>query len=436
MDLIILIAVLAWVSARAVERGSQERRKSREGRLGEISKRMPGGVPKSRKLRASATHDAGWWGGEVLHGFPVHRRGWHAGWLAHQVEAVRQDAIREEARTTHLETRQSFAEKVREHRERQARAQEAIDAYTAVHGEPEGKAGREAVREAVLADVVPIRPRDRAIPDEIWHDHGPGAGDRRISEPVPSAWVPVSQTAFVPRQFAPEPGPYVAKDSAWLEPGDRRCGTCGGSGALGEGTCPVCRGWGSAPADPGAPEAEPGAICAACGRPGTEDDPVLRDGRHLIHRSHAIEGTRRAHEAEKALAAPVTELADFRGGQPAPEMNGGTNVPTGVQTETTYGQTHADLSGMITEAEMELARLRVRQIGALVEKVAAAGVGGDTLSHLADVDDGIQAEIKAAQQQLDSAQAAKDALVRDHGAGHEYHSTAAGGGAEKTFLQE
>jgi hypothetical protein len=80
-------------------------------------------------------------------------------------------------------------------------------------------------------------------------------------------------------------------DSAWLRPGEKRCRACRGtgSGKDGTGTCPACRGWGSAPPDPDGPEAAPGTVCTACGRPGSPDDPVLADGGGPVHRSHARE---------------------------------------------------------------------------------------------------------------------------------------------------
>jgi hypothetical protein len=80
-------------------------------------------------------------------------------------------------------------------------------------------------------------------------------------------------------------------DSDWLRPGEKRCRACRGSGASedGTGSCPACRGWGSAPPDPDGPEAAPGTVCTACGRPSSPDDPVLADGGGPVHRSHARE---------------------------------------------------------------------------------------------------------------------------------------------------
>jgi hypothetical protein len=80
-------------------------------------------------------------------------------------------------------------------------------------------------------------------------------------------------------------------DSDWLRPGEKRCEGCDGSGRNKAGTaqCPACRGWGSAPPDPDAPEAAPGTVCTACGRPASPDDPVLADGGGPVHRSHAVD---------------------------------------------------------------------------------------------------------------------------------------------------
>src|ERR1035441_788363 len=80
-------------------------------------------------------------------------------------------------------------------------------------------------------------------------------------------------------------------DSAWLRPGEKRCRGCRGTGRGKDGTltCPACRGFGSAPPDPDAPEAASGTVCTACGRPASPDDPVLADGGGPVHRSHARE---------------------------------------------------------------------------------------------------------------------------------------------------
>lgn len=79
--------------------------------------------------------------------------------------------------------------------------------------------------------------------------------------------------------------------SDWLRPGETPCEGCGGSGRNKTDTaqCPACRGWGAKPPDLNAPEAAPGTICPACGRPAKPGDPVLADAAGPIHRSHAVE---------------------------------------------------------------------------------------------------------------------------------------------------
>jgi hypothetical protein len=83
----------------------------------------------------------------------------------------------------------------------------------------------------------------------------------------------------------------MATKSAHLRPGEKPCEGCNGSGRNKADTdaCPACRGWGSRPPDPRAPEAPAGSICPACGRPARDGDPVLADKGGLIHLSHAME---------------------------------------------------------------------------------------------------------------------------------------------------
>jgi hypothetical protein len=81
------------------------------------------------------------------------------------------------------------------------------------------------------------------------------------------------------------------KRSSWLRPGETPCEGCKGSGRNKADTdaCPACRGWGSKPPDPHAPEAAPGTICATCGNPARPGDPILTNKADPIHRSHAME---------------------------------------------------------------------------------------------------------------------------------------------------
>src|ERR1039457_3237257 len=116
-------------------------------------KAAPGKLSKSRRAAVAAHHAQGWWLSELFHGFPVTRTGWHAGWLSNKAAADHGKAIREEARTTHLETRASVLSGIPEHRKRQAEARKQIEA--ALAAQPQAK-GKKAVKEAAEAVVLPF----------------------------------------------------------------------------------------------------------------------------------------------------------------------------------------------------------------------------------------------------------------------------------------
>jgi hypothetical protein len=82
-----------------------------------------------------------WWAREAGHGFPVHRTGFHSGWLAHKTALDQSRVKREEARTKHLDTRVSVLAGLREHRERQREAQGLIDKAIEDAGEDGQPAG-------------------------------------------------------------------------------------------------------------------------------------------------------------------------------------------------------------------------------------------------------------------------------------------------------
>jgi hypothetical protein len=94
--------------------------------------------------------------------------------------------------------------------------------------------------------------------------------------------------------------------SDWLRPGETPCEGCKGSGRdkAASDACPACRGWGSKPPDPHAPEAAAGTICTACGNPARPGDPVLADPGGMVHHSHAVE-----HQAAYAAALAILNRA-------------------------------------------------------------------------------------------------------------------------------
>ena len=265
-------------------------RESKTAAVKAASGKNGGKLSKSRRAAVAARHAQGFWAGEILHGFPMARRGWHAGWLAHKAAADHQKALREEARTTHLETRASVLSGIPEHRKRQAEARALIEKALAEHPDATSK---KAVEEAAGAVVLPWRPRTAPLPSET-----------------------------VGR---PEPGPYAPRpdarpgDSSWLNPGESRCELCDGTGRnkAGNDACPACRGWGGAAPEPGAPEAPDGTICTACGHPSRHLDPVLDVPGGPLHESHVLD----QHDAYQNALIDARP-AQGAGAAPSPATNG------------------------------------------------------------------------------------------------------------------
>jgi hypothetical protein len=134
--------------------------------------------------------------------------------------------------------------------------------------------------------------RATSLADEVKSRRAAGVPPEGIADDPPLG--PFSDTPPAPSSngTSPEPGaPLSPRLSDWLKPGQPRCEGCGGTGSnrTGSDSCPACRGFGSGPGDPAAPEAPDGTICEACGRPAGPGDPVLADAGGPVHRSHVIE---------------------------------------------------------------------------------------------------------------------------------------------------
>jgi hypothetical protein len=382
---LLIIAAIGFALWASLRHGREDRQKSRKNRLKEIARQMPGGIaPKAARRRNALVHDSAWWAREIAHGFPVHRTGWHAGWLVHSTEALQQKAVRDEARASHENVRQSYSEA-------RARRREALDQVEHILDAPD--APKQAVREAV-GQVLPF-------PDRMQPEAPGVAPEADAGSPPPGPETgyegPLNRdprvTTSADGDLITASRPLTPQEQQWAAEDHARLRELQNAGQIsGPGTFRRQRG-------PG------GRVLSEKFTP--EPGPYRSD-----------------HGKQGGDGHPVSAAA-----------SGGVPVTTGT-TETTYSQTNAALDKIVSESEAEIARLRARQVGQLVEAVGTAGVGGSVLGHLADIDDGVQKQIAAAQQQLDSAQAAKAAHIRDHGQGHEYHSGAAGGGAEKSYLQE
>lgn len=125
MEILIIFAI-AWAFKGAWDHTKAAYQRSRDDRLAEVARTYPGGViPEPQRAAIARHHALGYWGGEILHGFPVARTGLHAGWIAHKTAAARAKAIREDAHTAHEDAAESFRQRVEARRDatRQALAE-------------------------------------------------------------------------------------------------------------------------------------------------------------------------------------------------------------------------------------------------------------------------------------------------------------------------
>jgi transposase-like protein len=374
--LAVLFIVGVWEATKyAGEHARADYHRSRDAKVREAGGASLGGRRRRSVIRR---HRAGYWTREVAHGFPVTRTGLHTGWQAHRTASAHEKHKREEARTTSLETLATLLPSLREHRERQEKALQEI-------------------RKQQGQEEAPGEPGVPPLPSETVEPR---------ADPGPAL----------------PPEPAAQRDSDWLQPGEPRCEGCGGTGRnkAGDDACPACRGWGSAAPDPYSPLAPVGAICTACGNPGTEHDPVLDDPQGLIHSSHAEE----AQERYQAALATMNGTAAANGSGSRPATEGG-HMPTGTASaDVTYDQLQAEATKVVNEAEQQLASLRASRLSNMVEGMAGMVNDSNSLSRAAEIDEAIREQMKAAQQVLDAAQAFKDGLRRDHGAQNEAHQNA------------
>lgn len=453
MEILVIAFILGvgFAGRSAWDHVQRTRKAAASGRQKAVARAYGKALPKHKVKATARRHALGWWLREAGNGFPVTRTGWHAGWIAHRTEYLQHAGHREEARTRHAEAQATAAETVRDHAQRRAAARARRDAILRQlqDSPPEGK-GRQAVREAAGAVVLPFVPRER-----------------------PHAPLPAETVGKGKEQ--PEPGPYAQlgdSDSAprlsdWVRPGDPLCESCGGTGGLPGGQCAECLGCGIGPGSPESPVVD-GAICSACGQSALPGDPVVQDGNDLTHRSHITDDIARRQDAlgvnnvsADAARNPTDPIAtegehvttgiDQGALEPSGESLGyfhddgdalKATAPTATKgapvtastAETTYDQQIAAANAIISESEHEIARLRTRRITQQVENLASLGLDSGSLGRAAEIDDSLRAQEKQAQETLDRAQAFRDGLVRDHGAGNEYHQAAPGGGAEKAFF--
>lgn len=182
----------AWDHARA------DRQASRQASVTKAQqKASPKDLTPGQRRVTTARHDVGWWAAEILRGFPVHRTGWHHGWLEHKTELVKRRTDREKARTEHIETQAGHAETLPGERERQQKAQQRIEK---AQQPPPGQEPGEVPR--LPAEMVPVpSPALPQIQEPAW-----------ASPPAPPSEAEGSTTAV--NGTAPSPAPVEGKPVA------------------------------------------------------------------------------------------------------------------------------------------------------------------------------------------------------------------------------
>jgi hypothetical protein len=129
----ILLGLMFWVAVgagvkTAWDHARADRHAARQANVTKAAKKAsPKDLTPAQRRVTAARSDVGWWASETLRGFPVHRTGWHNGWLEHKTELVKRRDERERARTAHAETQADVAETLRGHRERQRAARQRYD---------------------------------------------------------------------------------------------------------------------------------------------------------------------------------------------------------------------------------------------------------------------------------------------------------------------
>ena len=379
----LLIFALAYAADKAIQHVRKRMGESRSERIAEGMKKFPG-MSAARRKRMAARHDTGWLASEVLHGFPVTRTGWHAGWLSHKTAAVHQKAIRDEARRTHADVQDSLREAV---------GKEADQNVTAITGAAGGSDLTRKQTADTLAKVIPITAAKGA---------SEGVSEEGSQEAVPEA---------------PEPGPYAPQATS--------------------------------------PDAEPAAPgithCQACGHEGRPGDELVTKEPEgwKVHQSHFKDPDSGFYEPpadedgwpsgipHKRKSDPAaTEGAGMPATDDYSTINGmGTGRARPGNADATYDQSIAAAKQIISECDQEIARLRTHRLGNLVDSLSGMSLDSGSLGRAAEIEDGLRAQQKAAQQTLDSAQAFHDGLQRDHGAVNEAHQSAPQGGAEREFYQ-
>lgn len=416
MELLFLIAV-GFAFRSAFDHAKTRMRESRAASVRQVRKTYrKGEIPKHKLKAAARRHDAGWWLSEFGHGFPVARRGWQAGWIAHRTAAEQHRARLEEAKTSHAEAQASVIAGLPDHKARQAEARKRRDEILErLKGQPEeAKGSRKAVQAAadqVTADEVAVKRAEKQKAAGV----PPLPSDTIDRKPAPGPYAPDddADNADPEVETATSDLPEDHELSDWLRPGEPRCRVCDGRG------CRDCRGWGSAAPDPNAPEAEPGTICNACGRPGTDDDPVLaQPGGTNLHRSHA-----EADPRNQADQKPTANPSPTTGGSPVTAI------------EATFTSVIAASRAALAQSDQDTQEIRGRKEAAyaLADQMAEAGVDPAAISAQMDYADQLAIAEKALAAAGENAGNTATTVEKFHGQMQEAADNSPGKIAERAF---
>jgi hypothetical protein len=355
----------------------------------------PGGLSRSHRSSAVRNHAAGYWSREAAHGFPVTRTGWHAGWLAHKSASDHQRAVREEARTTQLETRAAFIPAIRDHRARQAEARRQIAEGLAREPSPAGKKAVQTAASNVRLFPPRTPPQDPPLPSErVAPVPGPYAAPPRRADDQPENGE---------RPHSPQMAKLLGTDTPEGAARFDRMSALRDSGYTG----PIDQD-GNKQADT---QSNP--------------SPAWRRPRASSY------GAWRADDINERWDDPLPSDTQST---PSPATNGAAPMSRGP-AEQTYDQTIQDSNDIIRDCEQELARLKARKITQKLEQLASSGLDPANLGRASDIDDALKEQEKAAQKALDTSQSFRDGLQRDHGGMNESHQSAPVKGAQPEFYE-
>lgn len=142
---IIIFALMIYASKHAFE----DYQASRDARIAQATKGHPDkNLPDHERRRVARAHAAGFWGGELAHGFPAARHSIWAGWYAHVVAREQAKQHRDTGEATAAEAEATRTEQAKEAKDRTRQARERIDAAVKADPELAGKPVRQRVKQA------------------------------------------------------------------------------------------------------------------------------------------------------------------------------------------------------------------------------------------------------------------------------------------------